>query len=144
MPSSGDKMLELCTHSYHSPWVFAQLLCPEPTCVWQGLCCSRTCSLGQGVLVDGADSMFLFQVEATLLKMHDSWNNLPSPPSYLILGCSSPPAHKAFQYLVVLPFALASAHPPRLPGEMCRGLAKIRILPSVPSTQQMDMLNKGP
>lgn len=58
------------------------------------------------------DLQLLFQVEATLLEMRDSWNNLPSAPSCLILSCSSPPAHKAFQCFVLLPFALPSAHPP--------------------------------
>lgn len=63
--------------------------------------------------------MFLFQVEATLLKMHDSWNNLPPAPRCLILSCSPPPAHKASQYLVLLPFALPSAHPPGCQVRRC-------------------------
>lgn len=93
-------------------------LCWAHLCV-AGLCCSRTCSLGQKALGDGADTTFLFQVEATLLKMHDSWNNLPSAPSCLILSCSSPPAHKTFQHFMLLPFALPSAHSPGCQVRIC-------------------------
>lgn len=107
MTGSGGGALDLCAPGYHSPQDFSQLLIFDRGC-------SRTCSLGQKVLGGGEGTVLLsclFQVEATWLKMYDSSNDLPSASSCSTLSRFSPPAHKTFQLLVLLPFALPSAHP---------------------------------
>lgn len=86
----------------------------------------------------------LFQVEATVLEVHESSHDLPAAPScwllrrLLCLPTTPPSTHSA-------PLCPAASLPPGLPAaEMCRGPAETWLLPSVSSMQQMDTVNRGP